>query len=144
MSALVYPSAQALALVTGIVGAVPWSTAKIALFNNNFTPSKSSVLADFTPAVYSGYAPKSITWSAAFFDSNGVPVSSSGELLFQQAGATGDNVYGAYITDAAGAVLLASGRLDLAPFLFVNNGDTLPLLLKYDLQAGILSVSPVP
>jgi hypothetical protein len=144
MSVLVVPRAQQLSLISTIVGATPYHLGVLHLFNNNIVPNQFNVLADFIPAVYSGYTPLAVTWSPAFFDLNGVPVSSSGELLFSQSGSTGDVVYGAYLTDAGGGTLLASGLIDGGPFNFVNNGDTLPLLIKLDVNGGLLSVSPVP
>jgi hypothetical protein len=144
MATLVQPRAQSLILINAVTALAAYVGAKLNLFSNNITPTPANVLADFTACIFSGYAPKTVTWSPGFFDANGVAVSSSGELLFQQSGATGDFCYGAYLTDSAGAVLLASGVLDVAPFTFVNNGDTLPLLVKLDVDAGLLSISPVP
>lgn len=144
MGVLIFPRSAGIDILTAMIGAVPYSTAKLHLFSNNIVPTANSVIADFTPPVYSGYAPKAVTWSTPFIDTNQVAVSSSGELLYAQAGVVGDVVYGAYLTDTAGTGLLAAGVIDDGPFNFVNNGDVLPLLTKLDSTGGLLSVSPVP
>lgn len=141
---LVFPLAGALDAVDLLTGSTDFTGAKLGLYSNDLSPTPGNVLADFTPCIYSGYAAKTVTWSPAFYDGNGVAVSSSGELLFAQSGATNDQCYGAFLTDSAGTKLLASGRLDDTPFSFNGNGVTLPLLLKLDVNGGLLSVSPVP
>ena len=130
MSAIVFPKSEGLVIVNAIVALAAFVGAKLHLFSNNITPTPSNVLADFTECVYSGYAAQTVTWSPAFYDINGVPVSSGGEVLFAQSGATGDFCYGAFLTDSAGTHLLWAGNLDSPPFTFVNTGDTLPLVIK--------------
>lgn len=137
MSAIVLPKARDLVDLNAKTALAAYATAKLQLFNNNLNPTPLNVLADFTPCVYSGYAPVTLTWSPAFYEGL-VPVSSAGQTLFAQSGATGDLCYGAYLTDAAGAVLLGSARLDVSPFAFVSTGDTLPLVTMLQLLGGIL------
>jgi len=144
MANFVVPNAQALLDLTAKISAASYVGAKLALYNNDLAPTPTNVLADFTPCAYTGYAPIAVTYSAPFFDVNGIAVVSCGEKLFIQTGSTGDLCYGVYLTDSAGAVLLGSARLDTAPFPFVNSGNTLPILLKVDADGGLVVVSPVP
>jgi hypothetical protein len=138
MSALVMPKSRVLTDLNAKTALAAYATAKLNLYSNNLTPTPLNVLADFTPCVFSGYAPAVLTWSPAFYDGDGNAVSSGGETLFTQTGATPDFCYGAFLTDNAGAVLLWSARLDVAPFNFVVSGDTLPLVVLMGLIAGKL------
>jgi hypothetical protein len=144
MAAIVFPKSEGLTVVNAIVTLAAFVGAKLHLFSNNMTPTANNVLADFTECVYSGYAPATIVWSGAFYDINGIAVSSGGESLFAQVGATGDFCYGAFLTDSAGTHLLWAGNLDSPPFTFVSTGDTLPLVIKMGALLGTLDQAPVP
>lgn len=90
---------------------------KIKLFQNNFTPSPTSVLADFTEATFDGYAPVTVL-AAAYPPSRTMPDGSTLALFssvadFEDSGnVTPNTIYGAYITDTAGTFLLLSVRFD--------------------------------
>lgn len=141
MSAWVEPKTEKLALVNAKVALASFVGAKLHLFSNNFSPSEDSILADFTEVAYTGYAAQTVTWSAAFYDQNGEPVSSGGALLFIQTAVTVTGIaYGAYLTDTAGAVLLGAGRLDNAPFGFSGANVALELAIQVAAKNGVLTV----
>lgn len=108
------------------------ATTKLKIAQNDVTPDALSVLADFTVCDFGGYVAVSVTAGSQFRD-NG-----SGEwvvVLPVVAQFTADNTITAdqtafawYLTDSAGAVLLAAGRLE-TPFTFHADGDGLILPL---------------
>lgn len=139
MSAWVEPKAEKLALVNAKVLLASFVGAKLHLYSNNYVPTPDSVLADFTECIFTGYAAKTVTWSPAFYDQNGIAVSSGGALLFIQSAATvGDSAWGAYLTDTAGATLLGSARLDAPPYNFAAANDALELALQVAADGGVL------
>lgn len=144
MSALVVPKPQNLTDLDAKMALADYVGAKLHLFSNNVNPTPLNVLADFTEVIASGVVAEVVTWTAAFFDANGVAVSSTGQKLFIQTGATNDSCFGVYLTNGAGTKLLAAARLDVAPFNFVGIGTTLPLLLNAAQVGGNLIVPPGP
>lgn len=144
MSVTVTPKAQELLLMTAMTGLAAYTGAKLHLYKNNITPTVNTVLADFTEADYTGYAAQTVTWSPAYFDLARQAVSNGGLKLFTQTGATGNDIFGCYLTDTAGTGLLWSSRLDDAPFSLVVNGDTLPIAVVMGLLSGIITVVPGP
>lgn len=139
MSAWIEPKTEQLALVNAKVALASYVGAKLHLFSNNISPTPNNVLADFIECIFTGYAAASVTWSAAFYDQNGIAVSSGGALLFVQSAVTvGDNCYGAYLTDTAGAVLLGAARLDSPPFPFNAANKALELAMQLAAAGGVL------
>lgn len=145
MSVLAVPVAQAIIdLNAKVVALSPYDGAKLHLYSNDFTPDELTVLADFTEVVASGVVAQTCVWSAAFLDANDIATSTAGEKLYVQSGATGDTCFGCYLTNTAGTVLLASARLDDAPFNFTAIGDALPLTIKLTMPGGIAAETPIP
>lgn len=144
MSHIAIPRSQDLATLALKIAAAAYVGAKVHLYSNDLTPNVNTVLGDFTEVIAGGVVAQAVTWSAPFYDQNNIPVSSIGELLFVQTGATMDVCYGCYLTDAAGAVLLWSARLDAAPFNFAAIGDALPITAQMGLVDGTVSQSVGP
>lgn len=144
MATLVVPAARKLTNLDAIAALAAYATAKAKLFSNDFTPNSQSVIGDFVESVVGGYAGITITWSDAFFDGSGFAVVSSGELLFIQTGAPNGTAFGVFLTDAAGTGLLASARFDAGGFNFTGAGTTLPVIIKLEIDTGLLSISPAP
>lgn len=140
----ILPPSQELALVDLMTGSTAYATAKLHLFKNDIVPNPDTELADLTPCDFSGYAAQTVTWSDAFRDADGTPISSGGEKLFIQTGATGNDVYGFYLTDSGGTTLLRSGRFADAPYPLVDAGDSLPVNVKVSLLEGLVDVAPTP
>lgn len=144
MGNMVFPLNRLLSNLTLVLGGVDFTGAKLHLYSNDLTPSPTTVVGDFTECIFTGYAAASLVWSAPFYDVHGVAVSTPGEKLFAQTGATGDTCFGAYVTDTAGTKLLAAGRLADAPFTFAASGDALPINVKVGLDQGVIVTSVVP
>jgi hypothetical protein len=133
---IVYPRAALrtiLATYTAVGGYL--AGAKMHLFQNNLVPNPLNVLADFTEATFTGYVvPAAITWNTPYTDSAG-----SAEVIgtVQQFEATGSAitniVYGYFVTDGAGAVLLYAESFS-TPVSVAQAGDAVIVLPKVPLE----------
>jgi hypothetical protein len=141
---LVLPKPQPLLIVAGMVALTEFVGAKLRLFINNIVPTKDTLLGDFTEPVFTGYNAQTLTYSSAFYDAQGNAVVSIGEKLFTLTSGVGATIYGGFLTDSAGAVLLGSFALDGGAFGFTNPGDTLALVGKLSVNGGVVVVSPGP
>lgn len=76
---------------------------KVHLFKNNATISHSTVLTDLTEANFSGYAAVNLSGGAvaASLDASGRAVISWDTVSWTKSGATGNTIYGYYLTDNA-------------------------------------------
>ena len=93
---------QAGAGVAGILNA-----AKVILFTNSVSITKTTPLSALTQPTYTGYAPVAVTWGAAARDQFGDIVTLSQLVLIQMANAlTPTTIIGYGLTDSAGANLL--------------------------------------
>lgn len=108
-------------------------TGSLRLYQNNFTPSPTSVLGDFTVATFDGYANKAIAaWGAVFLDPLGLATTIAPLQTFTMTGATTPNiVYGAYYLDKNGALMWAERFA--VPVNFAAAGNTLPLVPKFQM-----------
>jgi hypothetical protein len=104
----VHPKGELLAvlgILTGVAGR--YENATVHLFQNDFTPTPDTVIADLTEATFSGYAAVvDPGWGAAFLNDDGNAQRLLNNAQFTQTAATITNtVYGYYVTDAAGTGL---------------------------------------
>lgn len=98
--------------------------AKLHVFKNDYTPSPSSVLADFEEADFTGYAAVTLDdWGEAFLQADGSGVMVHSSIQFTPSGTAIDNtVYGWYITDTAGTGYIAAGLFE-EPVSLASNDD---------------------
>jgi len=128
------------AWVTSWFPATP-NFAKLHLFKNDFVPTRASVLADFTEADFDGYAAVDLPVASSF---PAIQLDALGNLTQVIPGTytfTGDDpqtaaqsVYGYYVTDQAGAVLVGFHRF-LDPVDFTSASMQLVLELAFRLAA---------
>ena len=129
--------AKALDALTGkTAAATPWT---LDLFSNNRTPANTDVAADYTASVGGGYAQKSLTaatWGAAVGGSPTTATYGTAQT-FTFTGATDapGTVYGYYIRDSAGILILAE-RLASPPFTPASNGDSVTVTPKITLASS--------
>lgn len=89
------------------------SHGKVHLFTNDFTPDPNTLFAAFIAPVGSWYTPQLLPWGAVFGNPDGSVSTEAVSAQFDYSGTDpSETVYGWYVTDNAGAVLLLSGRLD--------------------------------
>lgn len=104
----------------------------LRLGKNDVTPSKSSVIGDFTEATFTGYAAVTLdpaNWTVATVDMGGGIdniVASHAEVEFtSSAGSQNETIYTAYLACATSNVLVAANRFTSGQILnhIVNVGD---------------------
>jgi hypothetical protein len=126
---LTAPFAELLAEATAIkTGRLDAGTVK--LFQNNFTPNKSSLLADFTECDFTGYADVDIAdWNDPYVDDEGSVSIVAPIATFAATGSAVTNLaYGWYYVTTGGALVMGE-RFD-EPVNFAASGNTLNLVLK--------------
>jgi hypothetical protein len=107
----------------------------LKLFANNVTPAQTGV--SYTEAAGGGYASKTLTNGSWTIDTGNDPsdaVYAQQTFTFTGALTTNPNVYGYYITDAAGTIIYA--ELLGSPFTPATNGDNLKITPKFQLSSG--------
>ena len=101
----------------------------LRLFQNNFTPSKSSVFSSFTVATFSGYAGVAITWGAGSISANISTALAPAAVFTRSIGATSNTIYGWYLTDSGGTKVIACNLL-AAPKVMGVSGDGISITLS--------------
>lgn len=104
------------------------TTLRFKLYQNNYTPDANSIISSFTEATFDGYTFLNETvWNASALDGSNRGVSQGGTLTWtKSAGATGNNIYGYFVTDASGNLLWAE-RGPAAPYPMTTVGQTFQL-----------------
>lgn len=106
------------------------ATLQLRLFQNNITPSKTSVLADFTIANFTGYASFSpLTWGAVTVAANIASKTASAVVFSFGLGITVNTIFGWYLVDSSAGKVLAANRLAV-PKLMAVFGDTISVTLS--------------
>ncbi len=105
---------------------------RVHLYANDVHPVRQHDLAAFQEVQGGGYAPADLPADDWVVRADGkLTVAVRAPIAWSFTAGVG-NVYGYYVTDAAGA-LLWSERLVPAPFLAANPGDKLRVALVYDM-----------
>lgn len=135
------PNSLSLALLGELVGVGGlFAGALIKLFKNDIVPGEESTIATFTAADFTGYAPSAaVTWGTPGVSGDGTPQVLGDTKVFTagtpltQAG----TVYGVYVTNTAGTVLLYAERF-AQPVLISIPGQQVAYTPKFSLisQAG--------
>jgi len=119
-------------VVMGLIKTYLGVTSELHLYKAPTTPlGPDVVLADLVDADFDGYsALDPVVWSAVFLDPTGDGVMNSGSHVFQASGGTTPNtIYGAYLTTAAKAALVAVFPFT-SPVPVVATGDAVPVLAQ--------------
>lgn len=121
MSLLIVPNVgkkDLLGVMSGASIAVPTS---FRLYQNDLTPGPATVIGDFTVANFTGYANGVLAGVAVAgaLDGSNRAVVTWNALTFTKNGATGNTIYGYYVTTGAGNLLWAE-RFDGAIPMTVN------------------------
>lgn len=102
------------------------------LYQNDYTPTTTDTLANYTEATYDGYAAQVMVWASAT-----IPTPGSGALttwiplLWTPTGSiTPNDIYGYYVTDAAGTLMWAE-RAPSPPVALNSMLTTLPITPRY-------------
>ncbi len=127
-----------LLLDTFFVGTAVQNTV-LKLFVTEVTPGKHSVVGDFTEAVGGGYAAITLTrgagWTITVADDPSDAIYTQQTFTFTGALTTNTKIYGYYVTNAAGTILLWAEALAVY-FQPANNGDKLLITPKIQVSFG--------
>lgn len=106
----------------------------LKLYRNNYTPTATSSVSDFTSAIFTNYSDKTLartSWTAA------TTVAGKAQSSYSQqswtCGATGDTVYGYYVVGQTSGVLLWAEKFSIARPL--ANTDILNLTPVFTLNS---------
>lgn len=123
---LVCPNVGAQELLRRALNYSATGDVKLKLFKSNTTPAETDTTATYTEADFTGYAEKTLT-GASWTVTNADPASGSyAEQTFtSSAGSQNQAVYGYYVVNSAGTVLLWAERFSDGPYTIVNNGDAI-------------------
>lgn len=117
-------------LNASVIAAGAFFGAKIGLFQNNMSPNRTNVLADFTVTTFNGITDwTAITWSAPFINDN-QQAEVWGNLihfLTTSLPSPAVTVYGYVIQDSGGTNVLLAERF-ATPYTFNRNGQALGLV----------------
>ncbi len=103
-------------------------TFQLRLYQNNYTPIKSSVFADFTIATFSGYASQTVTFGGGTVTSN-ISSAVAGALTFTRSiGATNNTIYGWFMVDSVNSKVYAANLLS-TPKNMNTSGDAITITL---------------
>ena len=94
----------------------------LRLYINNITPADTDTAATYTEAGFTGYSAATLTgasWNAASAGS----ITYGSQQTFTASGASTDDVYGYFITQATSGVLMWSERAASAPIAVRVSGD---------------------
>ena len=106
----------------------------IRLFTNNFTPTTSTVVGDFTEATFTGYAAIALSgWTAPTVASH-VASTTANPATFTATGSF-QSIYGWYVTDAAGDYV-CGGRDAAAPVVMSSTVNTYQVTLSITAQSA--------
>lgn len=104
------------------------------LYTNNKTPAEDDEVADYTESTGSGYSSETLTgssWSVS--TSGGVTTGEYPQVTFTYTGAEPD-IYGYYVTDNAGSILLWSERFSDGPYAIPSGGGSVKISPKIELE----------
>ena len=107
----------------------------LKLFKSNTTPGETDTTSTYTEATFTGYAAKTLT-GASWTVTNADPSEASyAEQTFTStASSQNEAVYGYYVTNSGGTILLWAERFTDGPYTIVNNGDAIKVTPKITLD----------
>jgi hypothetical protein len=133
MSTAVYPDVGGLTLSTVID--VPFATAKIKLFQTAVVPTRDTIKTDLTEANFTGYTAKTLTAvGTPFLNVAGgidTPIPSQEFVVTTATPVVGNDIYGYWIENAAGDLLLVVAFDNPVQMQVVGNALVLLILLNF-------------
>jgi len=121
MNSVVIPNSEWNAILTELIASGnAWDGSKVHLFKTNVNPSPNMVIADLVEADFTGYAASSaIVWGTPGYLPDGTAAVVGGGKTFTVGSTPSilNTIYGYYVTDSAGTVLLFARKFDAAVVL---------------------------
>jgi hypothetical protein len=135
MSNIVIPNVAKVELLERLVGSDSDVPEKLRLFQNNLTIGPTTVLSDFTQANFSGYVAGTLTGVSVSgtLDSDNRAVATWSDITFTKSGATGNTIWGYYVTNNMGGFCWAE-KFD-SPVVLDTDGEFLTITPKFTLKS---------
>jgi len=115
------------------VGGTGLQNCKVRLFTNNYTPVDGTVLGDLTEAIFAGYVAQTIAnWTTATTVS--AKAQTQATVSFLNSSGSPKDVYGYYLTNAGGSVLLGAERFS-APPISIADGNNLVVTVTFTVNS---------
>src|SRR5262249_1883068 len=105
---------------------------KLHLFRNDHVPDETDTLVDYEESTWVGYTPKLLDhWGTPTIDvNNRGRIQHALETFTYTGGGPAEYVYGYYITDSAGANLVAAERNPDGPVYVADSGDMVDVIVR--------------
>lgn len=120
---LIVPNASELTMLTAILEAYEGSDLKLKLYKNDYTPTASSTVANFTEATFGGYSEVTLTysdWTIATVSNNAKAVWGEEPIVWTVT-ADAHTVYGYYVVDNAETTLVWAEKYTVAKSLTISD-----------------------
>jgi hypothetical protein len=132
--AIVVPDVGERTFLSYIVNKAIPTDLKLHIYTNDYTPTESSTVANFTECSASGYTPVTLTganWTIST-DAGGNSTATYPQITFTFT--SGSTNYGYYVTDSTGTILLWAERFNDAPHTLPSGGGTEKITLVVQLD----------
>lgn len=107
MSVAIWPKSARNAGVAFLSGLSAFVADRMKLFQNNLVPTADTILSDLTEATFSGYSAGMFSGGAlgGSLDAFNRGYATWSPLTWTKSGATGNTIYGYYVTNSGGSLL---------------------------------------
>lgn len=132
--ALLVPNVGEVELLSRLLNKNAPDNVVLHLYTNNVTPDEADVVGTYTEATAAGYSAITLTgasWSVATV--TGTTTASYAQQTFTFTAAE-PAVYGYYVTNNAGTVLLWAERFTDGPYAIPSGGGTIKITPKIELE----------
>lgn len=132
--ALLVPDVGEVELLSRMVNLNAPDDCILHLYTNNLTPAEGDTEGLYTESTGTGYSAITLTgasWTVS--TTGGVTTGSYPQVTFTYTGAE-PNIYGYYVTDNAGTLLLWSERFSDGPYAIPSGGGSVKITPKIELE----------
>jgi hypothetical protein len=131
-STLVFTQTGEVVALQNIVNNTAPQSLVLRLFSNNYTPSSTDTVSNYTELSGYGYSSVALTPSNFTFTQGNPVTGTYPQITFTFTGAAG-LIYGYFVTQASSGNLIFANRFSNAPISIANNGDQIRVTLTLQL-----------
>lgn len=116
-----------------MLGINSYANPVLHLFSNNYTPTTTDTVSNYTEVSATGYSSQSLSpgnWTVSLI--SGVEVASYITLSFTLGSSA--TIYGYYLTDSTNTVLVGAEQFSGSPYVYPSIGGTLNISLQIGLS----------
>jgi hypothetical protein len=132
--ALLVPNVGEVEMLSRLLNKNASDNVVLHLYKNDQTPGEADVIGDYTECTAAGYASQELTGSSwAVSTAGGVTTATYSQRTFTFTAAE-PTVYGYYVTNNAGSLLLWAERFSDGPYAIPGGGGTIKITPKIELD----------